>query len=70
MTVTRSSISHVLALLFFFILTSCSTLQAPYLELLFVDQETGRGIPLVEIRTTNNILYVSDSAGWVAISPK
>ena len=31
-----------------------------------VDAETGRGIPLVELRTTNHLLYVTDSAGWVA----
>ncbi|MUG87337.1 hypothetical protein GNP92_13425 [Paenibacillus timonensis] len=31
-----------------------------------VDAETGRGIPLVELRTTNNILYYTDSAGVVA----
>ncbi len=55
--------------LLFFILTGCSTLQVPYFKVLFVDQETGRGIPLVELETTSSIRYVSDSAGWVAISP-
>lgn len=32
-----------------------------------VDQATGRGIPLVELRTVNEVLFVSDSAGRVAI---
>jgi hypothetical protein len=31
-----------------------------------VDAETGRGIPLVELMTTNNIKYYTDSAGNVA----
>ena len=33
-----------------------------------VDAETGRGIPLVELKTTNNILYYTDSAGVVAFN--
>lgn len=31
-----------------------------------VDDETGRGVPLVELRTVNGIRYVTDSAGVVA----
>lgn len=31
-----------------------------------VDAETGRGIPQVQLKTTNNILYYTDSAGVVA----
>ncbi|MFO0869789.1 MAG: hypothetical protein U0935_12725 [Pirellulales bacterium] len=31
-----------------------------------VDQDTGRGVPLVELRTVNEIRYVTDSAGYVA----
>ena len=38
---------------------------APY-GIEVVDRATGRGIPLVELRTTNGILYVTDSAGRVA----
>ncbi|MCJ7839853.1 DUF4185 domain-containing protein [Lederbergia sp. NSJ-179] len=33
-----------------------------------IDAETGRGIPAVELRTTNNILYYTDSAGYVAFN--
>lgn len=32
-----------------------------------VDEQTGRGVPLVELKTVSNVLFVSDSAGWVAI---
>lgn len=31
-----------------------------------VDSETGRGVPLIELRTTNEIRLVTDNAGWVA----
>lgn len=31
-----------------------------------VDEQTGRGVPLVELETTNNIRFVTDSAGMVA----
>src|ERR1700735_3926363 len=31
-----------------------------------VDSRTGRGVPLVELRTVNEILYVTDSRGIVA----
>lgn len=39
--------------------------QAPF-KIKVVDAQTGRGIPLVELKTTNNILYYTDSAGIVA----
>jgi hypothetical protein len=32
-----------------------------------VDEMTGRGVPLVELETTNHVVYITDSAGWVAI---
>jgi len=31
-----------------------------------VDQDTGRGVPLVQLQTTNEICLVTDNAGWVA----
>ncbi|MDO3411792.1 hypothetical protein QWJ34_18670 [Saccharibacillus sp. CPCC 101409] len=39
--------------------------QAPF-QIKITDAETGRGIPLVQLRTTNNIIYYTDSAGVVA----
>lgn len=33
-----------------------------------VDEQTGRGVPLVEFRTVSNVCFYSDSAGWVAIA--
>ncbi|MHC4092053.1 MAG: hypothetical protein ACYSVY_17590 [Planctomycetota bacterium] len=51
------------------ILVGCVT-PAPgirYFRLRVVDAATGRGIPLVELETVNNILYVTDSAGVAAV---
>lgn len=39
---------------------------APYFGVHVVDEATGRGVPLVELRTVNDIALVTDSAGWVA----
>lgn len=39
-----------------------------YFEIIVLDEASGRGIPLVELRTVNGIQYVSDSAGRVAFS--
>ncbi|GIN71208.1 hypothetical protein J14TS2_16830 [Bacillus sp. J14TS2] len=41
--------------------------QEPF-KIQVIDGETGRGIPAVELRTTNNILYYTDSAGYVAFN--
>jgi hypothetical protein len=35
-------------------------------QITVVDEETGRGVPLVELRTVNNLRYVTDSNGIVA----
>jgi hypothetical protein len=37
-----------------------------YFKIIVVDDQTGRGVPLVELRTTNNLRYVTDSNGIVA----
>ena len=41
-------------------------LAADYFCIQVVDDETGRGVPLVELTTVNNIRYYTDSAGIVA----
>src|ERR1700676_2808675 len=33
-----------------------------------VDQDTGRGVPLVELKTTSNVAYWTDSNGLVAFA--
>jgi hypothetical protein len=37
-----------------------------YFKITVVDEQTGRGVPLVELRTTNNLRFVTDSNGVVA----
>ena len=37
-----------------------------YFGIRVVDAATGRGVPLVELRTTNDVAYITDSAGWIA----
>ena len=37
-----------------------------YFKIQVVDRQTGRGVPLVELRTTNNMRYLTDSNGIVA----
>ncbi len=39
----------------------------PYHGIRAVDEQTGRGIPLVEFRSVNDLRYVTDNHGWVAI---
>ncbi len=40
---------------------------APPFVITVVDEQTGRGVPLVELKTVNDIIYVTDSAGVAAI---
>lgn len=42
------------------------TVKRPYFGIRLIDTDSGRGIPLVELRTVNDIVLFSDSAGWVA----
>src|SRR5262245_3426371 len=37
-----------------------------YFKITVVDEETGRGVPLVELRTVNDIRHVTDNNGIVA----
>ena len=45
---------------------SSPVLPHRYFKIQVVDRQTGRGVPLVELRTTNNIRYFTDSNGIVA----
>lgn len=38
-----------------------------YFGIRVVDEQTGRGVPLVELETVNHLCWVTDSGGWVAI---
>lgn len=53
-----------------FLAVSVAVAAAPepddYFTIRVVDEETGRGVPLVELRTVNNVRCYTDSAGVVA----
>ena len=42
--------------------------EGDYFEIRIVDHRTGRGVPLVELKTVNNIRFHTDSAGRVAFN--
>ena len=44
-----------------------ATAVAPF-GIQVVDERTGRGVPLVELTTVSNVRFVTDSAGWVAVT--
>jgi len=46
--------------------SSAASRSSSYFKIQVVDRQTGRGVPLVELRTTNNIRYFTDSNGIVA----
>ena len=73
--------SHLIAVLMIFIpaialpgmvmaaeleLSSAKDPSNKYFKIQVVDRQTGRGVPLVELRTTNNTRYFTDSNGIVA----
>jgi len=39
---------------------------AKYFKIQVIDEQTGRGVPLIELRTVNNVRYFTDSGGIVA----
>jgi len=74
----KSHLSIVLMTICLVLIWSCSVIsleQRPltnqdssykYFKIQVVDRQTGRGVPLVELRTVNNIRYFTDSSGIVA----
>jgi hypothetical protein len=58
-----------LAALFLAFFTSLSLLRAGegYFGIRVVDEQTGRGVPLITLSTTNHLSYTTDSAGWIAL---
>lgn len=53
----------------FAVIGICSLARAnghEYFAIHVVDDQTGRGVPLVILQTTNKIQYVTDSGGYVA----
>ena len=64
--------SILLALVF---QTSAAQQPADYFKIVVVDQDTGRGVPLVELRTTNDVSHYTNTATQrvlvsIRLSPK
>ena len=49
------------------ILLAGAVVAAEPFVLRVIDESTGRGVPLVELKTTHNVCYYTDNAGMVAI---
>jgi hypothetical protein len=43
-----------------------SAARSEYFAIRVVDEQTGRGVPLVELKTTNDVRHVTDSNGLIA----
>lgn len=46
--------------------TSLPGSAAEYFGIRVVDEQTGQGVPLVELKTVNEIRFYTDSSGWIA----
>jgi hypothetical protein len=61
---------HIVTLTVFFFGVPCwgqtSPVSTDYFAIRVVDSETGRGVPLVELTTVNQVRYITDSAGYIA----
>jgi hypothetical protein len=47
---------------------AAAQVSTPYFGIHVVDEQTGRGIPLIEFRTVNDIRSITDNAGWIAFN--
>ncbi|MDQ2688201.1 MAG: hypothetical protein M3Y28_10075 [Armatimonadota bacterium] len=67
---TRSLATIALLLVGLFCVCASRAIAAPsdYFTITVVDDQTGRGVPLVELRTTNQMVFVTDSRGVVAFN--
>ena len=64
------SIICIAMIILFFCLSKCGSCyaqsQEDYFKIRVVDQATGRGVPMVEVRTVNSIRYITDNNGIIA----
>ncbi len=47
---------------------AAATAKCPYFGIRVIDEQSGRGIPLIELRTVNDIRCITDNAGWIAFN--
>lgn len=62
----RSKVTALIALALALFCASGAPLPSDYFGIQIVDSQTGRGVPMVELKTTSHLSYYTDSGGWVA----
>jgi hypothetical protein len=65
----RSTAFHCWCLTLLLVVLAAGTVRAKpsdYFSIHIVDDQTGRGVPLVQLQTTNKVRYYTDSNGYVA----
>jgi len=68
MNIQMRRVPTLLAVLLLFLQVIVRAAPGEYFAIEVVDEQTGRGVPLVELKTTNNIRYWTDSNGLVAFN--
>ena len=64
--VSRTSLPLIVGCVVTEICETSAAERTLYFDIQVVDDATGRGVPLVELRTVNDISYYTDSAGHIA----
>lgn len=68
----RSACFRVLLLFLWLIKAKLSSglalAEEPFFEIQVVDRETGRGVPMVQLATTHDVVFVTDNAGRIALN--
>lgn len=62
----QSLAPSIAALALLFVSCCVNAADSPWFAIKVVDDDTGRGVPMVELETVNHILHVTDSAGCAA----
>ena len=61
-------LSRTIAAALLFVAATYAAASGDYFEIQVVDEQTGRGVPLIELKTVNAIRYYTDSAGRIAFN--
>jgi len=62
------ALCSMVAGMFALLVPSCSAGTSPYFKIQVIDEATGRGVPLIELRTVNQVRLITDSAGLIALN--
>ncbi len=62
--INRYCLAGLIALYYSF----TSAAESDYFGIQVIDEQTLRGVPLVELKTVSGLQFITDSAGWIAIN--